>query len=273
MLTASSSPTLSRYADALADAVSCEVVMISDNPPVSLPSVANCIHIPDADAVRHYCHHSNCMISKDPSAWDKMFYFLSEVVSKHFDYAWIMEDDVLFSDVKIAAELVSKYAQNKSDLIARNLFTPDERSDWPNWKHASQFEQRFQAGSLVQLCRLSRGMVATVRDFAIENKGLSFIETMLPSLARQRQLKIETMDFLNYRRFRYRPCFNLIELMELWGDNLSTGIFHPVKIDELRVLSLTGPAFWKLKLFKTIGPLLTRSQHAEARRRAWPPQS
>jgi len=37
--------------------------------------------------------NSNFCVNKNPSAWDKVFYYFSKI-NKNFDYVWILEDDV-----------------------------------------------------------------------------------------------------------------------------------------------------------------------------------
>jgi hypothetical protein len=92
------------------------------------------------------------------------------------------------------------------------------------------------------LCRLSRQMIYLAGDFVHEHGSLTFVEVMFPSLAIRHGLKVEIMDFISERRFRWAPVIWKWELMHRWGDNLQTGIFHPVKSEKLRSVASVKPS-------------------------------
>jgi hypothetical protein len=51
--------------------------------------------------------------------WDRVFVWLYNQIS--IDYVWLMEDDVTWSNVQHMVNLFDKYANNKADLLSRNI--------------------------------------------------------------------------------------------------------------------------------------------------------
>jgi hypothetical protein len=267
ILTATPLSSTLGFADALANMSHSDIIIISDNHPSKLPSVAKCFYIDDAVAFENGFIHSSPIIAKTPIAWDKAIYYLS-TGSTTFDYVWIMEDDVFFTSPNICIELMTKYADDTSDLIVRNFFVRAQHPNWPHWHFAASFRDEHQAGAFMPLCRLSRRMAELARDFVREHGSLSFIEVMFPSLAVLHTLKVKIMNFIGERRFHAGPEFRKLELLQLWHDDLQGGIFHPVKSDSLRSLSYERPLGWQLYVCKLMGPFLTRRAQLEANLRA-----
>jgi hypothetical protein len=263
ILTAIPLPSTLGFADALAGISHGEVIIISDNKPSALPYVAKCIYIDDAVARDKGFFNSSPIIAKTPIAWDKAIYHLTNNQTT-FDYVWIMEDDVFFTHPNICVSLMNKYQNDTSDLLARNFFVRDQHQKWPHWHFAARFRGEHQAGAFLPLCRLSHRMVELVRDFVREYGCLDFIEVMLPSLAICHNLKVKIMSFIGERRFHAGPEFRKLELLQLWGDNLENGIFHPVKSDRLRSMSYMRPSRWQLQFCRTVGPFLTRQSRSAA---------
>jgi hypothetical protein len=263
ILTATTLPSTLRFADAVAALRRGDTIIIPDNAPTDHPSTAKCIYIDDDSAREHGFCNSSPIIPKTPIAWDKALYYLASDELR-FDYVWIMEDDVFFTSPKVCVQLVKKYADDASDLIVRNFFVREQHRNWPHWRFAAPFRREHQAGAFLPLCRLSRRMVGLARSFVREHGSLAFVEVMFPSLAVEHKLKVKIMNFIGELRFHAGPAFRRLELLHLWGDNLDSGIFHPVKSDKLRSMSCVRPPIWQLQFSKMVGPFLTRRARLEA---------
>jgi hypothetical protein len=267
ILTADPLPSTLGFADKLASISDDEVIIISDNKPSALPSVAKCVYIDDDAARKCGFFNSSPIITKTPIAWDKALYHIIHF-QKHPDYVWIMEDDVFFTNPQVCINLMEKYASDASDLIVRNFFLRDHHPTWPHWHFAAHFQYEHQAGAFLPLCRISRRMAELAGDFVRQHGSLVFIEVMFPSLAVSHKLKIKIMSFISERRFHAGPEFRRLELLQLWRDNLENGIFHPVKSDKLRSMAYLRPSRWQLSLCKLVGPFLTRRARSDAKLRA-----
>lgn len=267
ILTATPLPSTLSFADALANISHSEIIIISDNKPPELPSVAKCVYIEDAVARENGFFNSSPIIAKTPIAWDKAIYNITKD-QRAVDYVWIMEDDVFFTSPNVCIQLMNKYADDTADLIVRNFFVRAQHRNWPHWHFAARFRTEHQAGAFLPLCRLSRRMAELARDFVRAHGSLDFIEVMLPSLAICHNLKVKIMSFISERRFHAGPEFRKLELLQLWGEDLENGIFHPVKSDRLRSMSYMRPSGWELQLCKMVGPFLTRRSQLEADLRA-----
>jgi hypothetical protein len=267
ILTTTPLPSTLGFADALAEISRTEIIIVSDNKPFDLPSVAKCIYIDDIVARENGFFNSSPIIAKTPTAWDKAIYYITHH-EKAVDYVWIMEDDVFFTNPAICVALMEKYSNDTSDLIVRNFFLRDQHQNWPHWHFAARFRREHQAGAFLPLCRLSHRMAELTRDFVREHGSLDFIEVMFASLATCHNLTIKIMNFISERRFHGGPGFRTLELLQLWGDDLENGIFHPVKSDRLRSMSYMRPPGWQLQLCKMVGPFFTRQSQLAAYLRA-----
>ena len=103
ILTATPLRSTLSFADALADISDNDVIIISDNKPSEVPSVAKCVYINDALARESGFFNSSPIIAKTPIAWDKAIYYLLNEC-RDLDYVWIMEDDVFFTNPHICIE-------------------------------------------------------------------------------------------------------------------------------------------------------------------------
>jgi hypothetical protein len=266
ILTETALPSTLGFADSLAKISRNETIIIPDNEPFRYPSIANCVYIDDASARRNGFFNSSPLILKTPIAWDKALFYLTTDCTA-FDYVWIMEDDVLFTNPQVCIQLMEKYVSDTSDLIVRNFFLRDQHPNWPHWHFAAQFRSEHQAGGFLPLCRLSRRMTELTSDFVREHGSLAFIEVMFPSLAVSHKLKVKIMNFLSERRFHAGPEFRRLELLQLWRDDLQNGIFHPVKSDRLRSMGYVRPSKWLVHFCKLVGPFLTRRAKLDAKLR------
>jgi hypothetical protein len=267
ILTANPLSSTLGFADKLAGISDDDVIIISDDKPSALPSIAKCVHIDDAAARKSGFFNSSPIIGKTPIAWDKALYHVINF-QKHADYVWIIEDDVFFTSPHVCINLMEKYVSDPSDLIVRNFFLRDQHPTWPHWHFAAHFRYEHQAGAFLPLCRISRRMAELTSDFVRQHGSLAFIEVMFPSLAVSHKLQIKILSFISERRFHAGPEFRKLELLQLWRDDLENGIFHPVKSDKLRSMAYLRPSRWQLNFCKLVGPLLTRRARSDARLRA-----
>jgi hypothetical protein len=223
------SPATLAFADELARIIP-NVIVVSDADCKTLPGRAELVHVPDSTARAAGYFNSSPLIAKTPIAWDKALLLMRR---RNFDFAWLCEDDVFFVEAATASGLVTEYANSAADLICQHVF---DQSEWPGWVHwisAQPFAPGCRAGAFLPLCRVSRALSLAVEQHIKRNGSLSFIESMLPSLVREKGLVAEEAGILAIPDFRYRPEIRFWEIVERCALHEAT-IFHPVKSDRVK---------------------------------------
>jgi hypothetical protein len=174
---------------------------------------------------------------------------------EHYDYAWIMEDDVLwtnFTDLKDFFQLYSH--DDDTDLLHSNYgmeetsFTDIDRW-WPYERlfppyvttPEAAFSPPFHEGNY-QFARLSSLFVAALNSWRLQNNGeWTFFESLFSNLPfRNDTNNLKTKSFINNSigyefQNRWRPCFSLEQVYNKSSTNNGGrgGLFHPVKKDNL----------------------------------------
>jgi len=92
--------------------VSVNAFVMCDEQPSKYIKVTNRILYVNDESLAQYGLNRNLV-------WDRVFIWLYNQSS--IDYVWLMEDDVTWSSVQHMVNLFDKYANNKADLLSRNI--------------------------------------------------------------------------------------------------------------------------------------------------------
>jgi hypothetical protein len=259
-----------QFADKIAGLLPADVFIIANSGFDTTPVVARGVFISDADVKAAGFFGSTPLIPGSPTAWDKVIFFLAQ--KRDIRFAWIAEDDVFFTSPGVVLDMFNRYRKSDVDvLIAPPVFSRAERPDWPYWQLGAAFKPAEQTSGFVPLTRLSRKIIDHCAVFAAENRSLAFAELLFTSLAVKHSLSIESFDFLNSRKFRWAPAFGRWELLQKCGKTLQTGVFHPVKIDELKIIASNAelrwsrPSTWEILVYRIVGPPIEFVRYLRAR--------
>jgi len=186
--------------------------------------------------------NSNCFIKKNPSAWDKVFYYFCKI-NKNFDYVWILEDDVFVPNNDAFWNLDNKYGA--ADLLCRSntncsqinklqlCYTANNKYDLP-WYF-----------SMMCCCRISNQLFEEIRKYVEEKDELFFIETMINTIANHKKLiikEVEEFENINGRaphgnRYRHFSNGKIIWMTKSIPNIRENYLYHPVKNIELQEVS------------------------------------
>lgn len=177
--------------------------------------------------------NSNCCIPKNPSAWDKVFYYFCEI-NTTFDYVWIIEDDVFIPSINTISYLDNTYG--KADLLSKGNGLCTDLSSWSYWKEVIGKHQEPWYCSMVCATRLSNKLFENIKKYVSNNKTLFFIETMINTIAMNNNLLVKNPIELSTimpkpeSGKRFRTCINgkmvwIPILEEIKINNL----YHPLK--------------------------------------------
>lgn len=169
---------------------------------------------------QYMCSPGLCTDEKYTTAWDVAFIDIDTT-----DYCWFIEDDVAFCEhsFKTLLEITSSQTE---DLLALNITSRDDSSDWYWWKHyddVTGIDDMYV--SFNPLCRLSSNLIQQILKYREKYGKFTFHEILFPSLAQTRfDLKDHSvLDFVHFAwrndlpRYRKRTdCF-----------------YHPVKDDSM----------------------------------------
>ena len=168
------------------------IIFISDEIPVIKKD--NVFHYKDNP--EFYGMHSRIK----HTSWDKAFQHLSE--NNNHDYYWFIEDDVFISDKNVNKKIDQKYnddflifAWHNFDRYTKspiNKFWFNSHID-KTLKNVKYFPDKFMSGSLNVFTRLSKKHVQHILNFQKKHKRLIFHEMLIPSIARENDLKIKIM--------------------------------------------------------------------------------
>jgi hypothetical protein len=177
--------------------------------------------------------NSNCCIPKNPSAWDKAFYYFCEV-NTSFDYVWIIEDDVFIPSINTISYLDNTYGE--ADLLSKEncLYTKD--STWTYSKEIIGKHQEPWYSSMVCATRLSNKLFQKIKEYVYNHHTLFFIETMINTIAMHNNLLVKNPIELSSIMpkpepgKRFRTCING---KIVWVPNLTefkiNNLYHPFK--------------------------------------------
>lgn len=166
---------------------------------------------------KHYLN-MNFMMNKLITGWEKaLYYFYFE--NNMFDHVWFIEDDVFFESQDTIINIDKKYIND--DLLSSKYF--ENKNGVKNYWHWRiidiSYSPPYYSGMMCAV-RLSKKMMACIKDYAEKNKTLFFLEALFPTIAIKNNLFYRTPEELNkiYYRHEFKEHeFNKVEL------------YHPVK--------------------------------------------
>ena len=196
------------------------------------------IKIDDNECFNNGFKNSNCFVSKNPSAWDKLFYYFSKI-NKNFDYIWILEDDVFVPNNDAFSNLDIKYGN--ADLLCRSNICNSSKNEWQLWNTAQNHELPWYS-SMVCCCRISNKLFEEIGKYVEEKGELFFIETMINTIANHKKLMVkEVEEFENIiakaslgNRYRHFSNGKIIWMTKDILNLRDNYIYHPVKNIELQ---------------------------------------
>lgn len=158
---------------------------------------------------------TDALIKKNPIAFDKAIYFLSEL---QFGKAYIIEEDCLIMNPKI---LLYYFCTEWDLLVPQHT---QRLGSFPDW-HWSSIEKCIDAPyfySMVCCIGVSRKMIDKVLEHKEKIGSLFYAEAMLNTIAHQQNLIVKTAK-----------QFSSVVAMGDWNEwhfrNYPNNIFHPVK--------------------------------------------
>jgi len=164
-----------------------------------------------------------------------------------YEYAWIIEDDVYWTDFNDLIDLVQLYQTDPTDLIDQYLvgippFYGDRQSDnWPHYRLLRAPHVQPEAAfdyplyrALFNLYRVSRRTVAALDDWRVHRNGgqwtffEALVETVVMRDAHLTRSSLRANALGIPIHLAWRPCLTKSDIYNKWGGR---GIFHPVKKD------------------------------------------
>jgi hypothetical protein len=165
----------------------------------------------------------------------------------YYEFAWVIEDDVLWSNMTDLTDFFESYKGDDTDLLHKNQGMEKQTynynvSVWMNHRlvppyvtEQAQFYPPWRSG-LFQFYRISWRFVAALDDWRRnKNNGeWTFFEPLFANFAFRNDTisaNLTTNDFINnpvgYKfHLRFRPCFSL---EQVYNKSERGGMFHPVK--------------------------------------------
>lgn len=154
-------------------------------------------------------------VSKNPNAWDKAMYFVCE---NDFEKCFIIEEDVFIPSV----ESLKKLFSIKSDLIIPRMEQRFKMYNNWNWNIIETKIDPPYFYSVVCAVGISSGLIQKIKEYKNKNGCLFNHEVMIPTIARQNNLRwicpFELRGIVAFAEWD-------ISLFKMFPDYL----FHPVK--------------------------------------------
>lgn len=235
-------PKLELLYKTISSSLMIKVFMISDNYTESfvVSEYNKQIYISDEESrVRGY-KDINFFIKKNPSAWDKVFYFLNERYKETYDYVYIIEDDVGIYSFQRFKRLIMKYRQNKKDLLCSKLENKKNSLYWEHWNQSELYRWKEKQMNEMNLykcflpfCRMSHKLIDKCIEYKEINNRFCFLEIFIPTVCFLENLTMENLEELtiNMNPVRYRPLYTLQELI----NKKKLIIYHPFKDNDIMV--------------------------------------
>jgi hypothetical protein len=167
----------------------------------------------------------------------------------HYDYVWVIEDDVLWSNFTDLADFFQSYSHDDTDLLHTNdgmeHGSTYQLDGWywyksllpPDVTEQAQFYLPLRQG-LFQFFRMSSHFVAAVDDWRrLANNGeWTFFEPLFANIAFRNDTMSANLTTnsviknpIGYNfHITFRPCFTF---ERVYNSSVRGGLFHPVKKD------------------------------------------
>lgn len=181
------------------------------------------IYISDEISIKNGYQNMN-YLKKNPSAWDKVFYFLQHEISiyiEKYDFVWILEDDVAIRSVKGLKAFFREYEKNRKDILCMKLGHYQENKEWVHWNYAEKHfplisKDRYWKG-FFPISRFSKRMVDEIVP------PFTFLECFLPILCNLKGMEMENLKIID-SAIRFRPSITLPEMYKI-----PSVFYHPCK--------------------------------------------
>jgi len=133
--------------------------------------------------------NSNYCVKKNPSAWDKAFYYFS-FVDTSYDYVWFLEDDVFVSSIYAISNIDQKYGN--ADLVCKGngMNATGEPDGWSHWCQLDGKHPLPWYISMICVCRISNALLQKIKEYVENNNTLFFLEAMPNTLAMHNNLSV-----------------------------------------------------------------------------------
>jgi hypothetical protein len=163
---------------------------------------------------------SSITLKKSVAGWDKALFYFACNHAYNYDYVWFMEDDVYFYNENTLIDIDNKY--DKTDLLCNSSFKEAKLNEWLWYRININFPTPYYCG-MVCICRFSRNMLESIKDYTIQNKTLFFLEALFPTIAVKYNLTYISNP-IEFITVTHRENFSLnYELLN------KTNLYHPIK--------------------------------------------
>ena len=166
-----------------------------------------------------YMNTNYIILKKSVTGWDKALYFFScNKLNLNYNYTWFMEDDVYFYNEETLINIDKKYVDN--DILCNSSFQEAKLNEWL-WKYIKiNFSPPYYCGMMC-IVRFTQNMLHCIKNYALKNKTLFFLEALFPIIA----IKNNLLCYKNPNEFltvTHREKHDL----ELLNNN---NLYHPLK--------------------------------------------
>jgi hypothetical protein len=197
------------------------------------------IKINDNECFENGYKNSNCCIDKNPSAWDKVFYYFIKINPNKYNYVWILEDDVFIPNNDTFFNIDNKYGH--ADLLCKSNYKYIANKDNIWYSATDKYELPWFL-SMVCCCRISNQLFMEIGKYVQDKGELFFIETMINTIANHKNLIINDIEELQnifakpIEGYRYRHFHQgkIIWMTKSISNIKKNFIYHPVKNIELQ---------------------------------------
>jgi len=142
-----------------------------------------------------------------------------------YDHAWLVEDDVSWTQPGGLCRLVHRYKSRDDDLLTQSIFTPEGSGPWAWWWAADPWPPEHRAASLSVLLRASTRLMGAMANFTRSHERFSFLEVMFTSAASAAGLKASSFNKTDAGRLR---CCDPYTWQSL-PPNKTDAVIHPWK--------------------------------------------
>lgn len=123
-------------------------------------------------------------LNKEVTGWDKALYWFA-FVNTNYNHIWFAEDDVFFYNEKTLLNIDMKY--KNEDLLCNSSFEEGKLNEWL-WNRISiSFPPPYYCGMMC-ICRMSKKMIECLKDYAVKNNTVFFLEALFPTIAKKYNL-------------------------------------------------------------------------------------
>lgn len=176
-------------------------------------------------------------IKKTPTAWDKAFYYFS-CINVLYEHVWFVEEDVFIYNQNAFENLDNKYGPTYDLLVIENG-CKDQPNNWLYWHFADGKIDNPLYHAMICSCRCSKKLLQIIKDYALKNNELFYIEIMVNTLASHNNLDILCIDELSTicpkppkgKRYRSTDKYGKTNWVskDLPGKIKINYMYHPVK--------------------------------------------